>query len=55
MREDLTLIAFTETESPVGGDKVACLLANVDGTPLEGDFRDERADPPVAPTPEEPS
>lgn len=40
-REDLTLIAFTETEFPASGDKVACLLANVDGSPLEGDLRDE--------------
>lgn len=44
-REDLVLIAFTETENPVQGDKVACLLARADGAPLEGDFRDQMQDP----------
>jgi len=54
-RDDLLLIAFTETEAPVAGDKVACLLARADGGPLEGDFRDQMSDPPVAPSEAEPS
>ncbi|KAA1418684.1 hypothetical protein F0U44_09310 [Nocardioides humilatus] len=35
-REDLYLLALTETATPSAGDQVACLLINYDGTPLEG-------------------
>lgn len=35
-RDDLYLIALTESATPATGDKVACLLTNADGSPLHG-------------------
>lgn len=35
-REDLFLIALTESATPVTGDQVACLIVHEDGSPLEG-------------------
>ncbi len=45
---DYFLVAFTETETPVTGDQVACLLRRADGTPLIGTW-DQQAEPPQAP------
>ncbi len=39
-RDDLYLIALTESAMPTTGDKVACLLTNADGSPLHGSFHD---------------
>lgn len=39
-RDDLFLIALTESATPTAGDKVACLLTNADGSPLHGSFND---------------
>ncbi len=33
---DYGLVAFTETASPVTGDKVACLVTRNDGQPIHG-------------------
>lgn len=42
-RDDLFLIALTESATPTKDDKVACLLANADGAPLHGSFNDPPA------------
>jgi len=49
------LVAFTETEEPVTGDKVACLVRKADGAPLNGSWDDPTPEPPVAPSAQEPS
>ncbi len=38
---DYFLVAFTETETPVTGDKVACLLRRADGSPLIGTWDEQ--------------